>query len=135
MTFSGGCYCGELRYEAQGEPLFKGQCCCRECQHIAGGGTNFFMGMPAAGFRYVKGEPKSFTRPDLDAPGTREFCANCGTHILTRVPSNKAMVVLKIGTLDDPSVYGGPQMAIWTDDKQPYHLIAEGLATYPRFPG
>ena len=26
-------------------------------------------------------------------------------------------VILKVGTLDDPGVYGGPQMAIYTMDK------------------
>jgi len=135
MTLTGRCYCGELRYEAEGEPLFKIQCHCRECQYISGGGANFVMGVPADGFAYVKGAPKSFTRKDLDRPVTREFCPNCGTSILTRVPSNPHMLVLKVGTLDDPSAYGGPQMAIWTDDKQPYHLIAEGVATYPKFPG
>jgi hypothetical protein len=34
---------------------------------------------------------------------------------------------LKIGTLDDPSVYGGAQMAIFTAEGQPFHLIADGV--------
>jgi len=37
MKLTGRCYCGALRYEAGGDPLFKGQCHCRECQYIAGG--------------------------------------------------------------------------------------------------
>jgi hypothetical protein len=135
MALEGGCYCGELRYESDGEPIFRAQCHCRECQYISGGGANFVMGVPTGGFRYVKGAPKGFTRADLDAGVTREFCPTCGTHILTRLPSNPHMLVLKIGTLDHPSVYGGPQIAIWTDDKQPYHLIAEGVAQFPKFPG
>ena len=135
MAITGGCYCGALRYEADGAPVFRGQCHCRECQYVSGGGANFFMGLPAASFRYVKGEPKGFTRADLDTPATREFCAECGTHILTRAPGAVGMVILKVGTLDDPSVYGGPQVALWMDDKQPYHLVAEGVTTFPGFPG
>ena len=34
------------------------------------------------------------------------------------------------GTADDKA-----QAAIWTDDKQPFHMIAEGIATFPKFPG
>jgi hypothetical protein len=34
-------------------------------------------------------------------------------------------VVLKIGTLDNPSVYGGAQKAIFTAEGQPFHLIAD----------
>ena len=58
MTTTGGCYCGEIRYEADGEPVMKGECHCRECQYITGGQANDFMAMPTAGFRYTKGEPK-----------------------------------------------------------------------------
>ncbi len=132
--FTGQCYCGAVRYEADGEPLFRGQCHCRECQYISGGGANYFMIMPAAGFRYVAREPKTFTRSDLANPGTREFCANCGTHLTTRTPRDRNILILKVGTLDDPKLYGGPQAAIWLDDKQPFHLVAEGIATFPGFP-
>jgi hypothetical protein len=135
MSITGRCYCGDLRYETEAAPMAKGACHCRECQYITGGAANLFMVMPAAGFTYVEGEPKGFSRADLDGPATREFCENCGTHILTRTPRNPAIVILKVGTLDDSSLYDGPQMAIWTDDKQPYHLIADGVATFPKFPG
>lgn len=135
MAITGRCYCGALRYEVEGEPVFKGQCHCRECQFITGGGPNIFMGVPAAGLRFVEGEPKGFTREDLEGPATREFCANCGTHILTRTPRNPTVVILKVGTLDDAAVFDGPQIAIWTDDMPPYHRIPEGVATYPKFPG
>ena len=81
MTFEGGCYCGKIRYVAQGEPRLKAQCHCRECQYISGGGPNMFMLMPPEGFRYVSGMPKAFARSDLEQPVTREFCETCGTHL------------------------------------------------------
>ena len=81
MTFEGGCYCGQVRFVAEGEPRLRAQCHCRECQYISGGAPNMFMLMPPEGFRYVSGTPKTFTRSDLDQPVTREFCANCGTHL------------------------------------------------------
>lgn len=135
MKAEGGCYCGDLRYEADGDALLRGQCHCRECQYMTGGGPLFVLGMPEGGFRYAKGAPKAFSRGDLDTPVTREFCENCGTHILSRAPSVPGMVLLKVGTLDDSSLFEGPQMAIFTCDKQPYHLIAEGLPTFERTPG
>jgi hypothetical protein len=39
-------------------------------------------------------------------------------------------VILKVGTLDDPGLYGGPQMAIYTIDKQAFHQIPEGNAEF-----
>lgn len=135
MEIEGGCYCKALRYKAEGAPLFKGQCHCRECQYISGGHPNAVMGMPAATFSYTQGKPKSFSRKDLDAPVAREFCGECGTHILTRAPGVPGAVLLKVGTFDDPSVYGGPQMVIYTIDKQPFQHVPEGVATFERLPG
>ena len=135
MKISGGCYCRALRYEGEAEPVFRAQCHCRECQYISGGGPNFVLGVPETAFRYLAGEPEAFSRKDLENPVSREFCANCGTHILTRAPGEPGVVILKVGTLDDPAAYGGPQIAIWTSEAPPFHQIAEGVHTFPRTPG
>ncbi|HLM12465.1 MAG TPA: GFA family protein [Reyranella sp.] len=133
MKLEGGCYCGKVRYVAEGEPMRKGQCHCRECQFITGGAPNMFVVMPSAGFAYTKGAPKQFTRGDLELPVTREFCPDCGTHMATR-PPGRPVIVVKVGTLDDPKLYGGPQMAIFTIDKQPFHQIPDGLPAFERMP-
>ncbi len=135
MEIEGGCYCGAVRYRAEGEPLFRGQCHCRECQYISGGGPNLTMAMPEAGFRYTRGEPRAFRRPDLESPVTREFCGECGTHLLSRAPGVPGAVLLKVGTLDDPAAFGMPQVAIYTCDMQPFHVIPEGVARFDRVPG
>jgi hypothetical protein len=133
MRLEGGCYCGAVRYVAEGEPALRAQCHCRACQHISGGAPNLFMLMPAEGFTYTKGAPKTYTRPDKVDAVTREFCAACGTHMISRRPGLRP-VVLKIGTLDDPSVYGGAQKAIFTAEGQPFHLIAEGIPAFEGLP-
>jgi hypothetical protein len=133
MKLEGGCYCGKVRYVAEGEPMMKAQCHCRECQYISGGSPNMFMLMPPDGFSYTKGAPKQFARNDLESPVTREFCAECGTHLTTRRPGLPA-VILKVGTLDDPGLYGTPQMAIFTIDSQAFHQIPDGLPAFERLP-
>lgn len=134
MDIEGGCYCGAVRYKATGDPLFKGQCHCRECQYIAGGSPNIVMGVPEATFTYTKESPKAFRRSDLDNPVTREFCADCGTHILAKSPALPGALMLKVGTLDDPSVFAGPDMAIFMIDKQSFHRVPEGVPTFERGP-
>jgi hypothetical protein len=134
MKLEGGCYCGKVRYEAEGEPMMKAQCHCRECQYISGGAPNMFVLMPPDGFKYTKGTPKQFSRSDLEKPVTREFCAECGTHLITW-PQAVPAVVVKVGTLDDPTLFGGPKIAIYTVDKQPFHHVPEGMPAFERLPG
>src|SRR5215468_8327767 len=111
MKLTGGCYCGAVRYEAEGEPMMKAQCHCRECQYITGGSPNMFVAMSPDGFKYTRGAPKQFARKDLEKPVTREFCAECGTHVVTR--PNRPIVVIKVGTLDEPGQIK-PQVATYT---------------------
>jgi hypothetical protein len=133
MKLDGGCYCGKVRYVAEGEPMMQAQCHCRECQYITGGAPNLFLAMPVAGFRYTKDMPKAFKRSDLERPVTREFCAECGTHLATR-PQGFPAVIVKVGTLDDPNQFGAPKLAIYTVDKQAFHHIPDGLPTFERLP-
>jgi hypothetical protein len=44
-------------------------------------------------------------------------------------------VLLKVGTFDDPSVFGGPQVVIYTIDKQVFHRVPEGVPVFERVPG
>jgi len=133
MKLEGGCYCGAVRYVAEGEPMMKAQCHCRQCQYFSGGAPNMFMVMPVDGFRYTKGTPRRFARSDLEKPRTREFCETCGTHLTTRRIGLEA-VILKIGTLDDPALFGGPEVAIYTIDKQAFNHIPEGMPSFERLP-
>lgn len=133
MKFEGGCYCTSLRYVADGEPRLRAQCHCRECQYFSGGGPNYYMLLPPDGFRYAVGTPATFTRNDLPQPVTREFCGACGTHIATR-RLDMPWVILKVGTLDEPAQFGAPTMAIYMIDRQPFHLVPDGLPTFERLP-
>ena len=131
MTMTGGCFCGAVRYAAEGEPLFRGQCLCRTCQKLSGGAGNLFIAVDADGLSFTQGGPREFTRDD--GP-TRGFCATCGTQLTARSPKAAGAVLIKVGTLDDPSIFGAPQVVVWTEEKQAFHPLPPGVPAYPRFP-
>ena len=133
MDFSGRCYCGDVQYEASGDPAIKVQCHCRECQYISGGSANVTIGMPEAGFKYTQGTPKQFARSDLDAPVTREFCPNCGTQVLSKALALPGVMLIKVGTMDDPSIFT-PDIAIFTVDQQGFHHVPDGMPAFERMP-
>jgi hypothetical protein len=52
-----------------------------------------------------RGAPKQFTRKDIDNAATRKSRPQCRTHIATRRPGLR-FVILNAGALDDPKAYG-----------------------------
>ncbi|MFL5298283.1 MAG: GFA family protein [Phenylobacterium sp.] len=132
MPIEGGCFCGAVRFAAEGPLLMRGLCLCRTCQKISGGGGNLFVAVEAAGFAYTAGEPARFQRAP-DAP-MREFCGDCGVQLTARSQRAPTAVLLKVGALDDPALYEGPELVVWTDEKQPFHLVPPGVPAYGRMP-
>ena len=111
----------------------KTQCHCRECQYFSGGHPNVVLGISNSDFKYSKGSPKIYIRKDLDTPRTRDFCSNCGTQLLTRSPSQPDGVTIKVGTLDDPSIFIGADVIVQNADKHSFHKIPKDTPKFKRF--
>ncbi|NQX87678.1 MAG: GFA family protein [Halioglobus sp.] len=135
MKMTGGCYCGNIRYEAEGEPIMRALCHCRECQYISGGAANVALAMPLSGFRYTLGKPRDFKRSDLESPVIRSFCPDCGTSLTSQPPAIPGIIILKVGTLDDPSACGDPEMAMYCSEKQSFHYLPNDMPQFDQFPG
>jgi hypothetical protein len=133
MKVEGGCYCGDVRYLAEGEPMIKAECFCRECQYITGGGGLVVMAMPTEGFALTKGAVKDFKRADLENGVTRQFCPNCGTHLFTRAPGFEVAVIIKVGSMDDPSQFGGADSINFACDAQPYHRLSMDIPVFQKW--
>ena len=131
MKATGGCYCGEIRYEINGALRVTAQCHCRECQYITGGNPAFFAVFSKDDFQYTAGKIATFKRSDLVTPVVRHFCLNCGTAIGNKSWTNPNLMIVKIGTFDDQSFFT-PMLAIFTCDKQSYHYIREGIPTFEK---
>ena len=133
MKITGGCYCGEVRYAIDGDSVAAIQCHCRECQYFTGGQVNTVMFFSKKDFIYTQGIPKKFARSDIDNPVIRQYCGNCGTSIGNESRSRPDTMIIKVGTLDDPSIFM-PETAIFTCDMQDFHSIPQGIPSYDKRP-
>lgn len=126
-TITGGCLCGKIRYEADGEPLVAVRCHCRDCQYASGGEPTAALSIARSALR-VHGEPRVF-QSKADSGGTvfRSFCANCGTPLFSGNETNPEFIAIKLGSLDDPSRFA-PAGHIWTSSAQPWHHINSNAA-------
>jgi hypothetical protein len=99
---SGGCLCGRVRYEADGEPLFGVVCHCRDCQRASGVGHVPVLGFRKSQFK-VSGETTSFSTLGLSGrAAVRHFCAHCGSMLYGLPEVAPDLVTLYAGSLDDP---------------------------------
>lgn len=103
--YTGGCLCGAVRYESNVEPVFAGNCHCKDCQRASGGPYTPAMFFPAAGV-IVTGTTKVY-QAVADSGNTidRHFCPNCGSQLFTRLSAMPDLIGLRAGTLDDSSLY------------------------------
>ena len=103
--YSGQCLCGEISYSVDIEPMFTGNCHCKDCQRSSGSAFIPAMIFPEKHV-VVSGEVKYFeSQADSGHMHKRGFCPNCGSQLFARFSSMPGMLGIKAGTLNDPSNY------------------------------
>lgn len=131
--YSGGCLCGQLRYEADGEPLYAGFCCCADCRKASGSGFIPFMGFAGSAVRFT-GQTRQFvSKAARGGDSVRNFCPVCGGLVFGGIVGEDESHTIYAGSLDDPTIFQ-PQMAIFTRDRPPWVLLPPGLTTFETMP-
>ena len=131
---TGGCLCGQVRYQLTAEPLYQLTCVCTQCQALAGGFGQGSWVVPKDALSFESGEDglKDFTMPGSEKGVVRRFCIHCGTHVVAFGPAHPVVAVL-VGTLDPPAQFS-PQIVIWAKSKRPHHVFPPGIPEFPEYP-
>ena len=133
-NYTGGCQCGDVRYEVTGAPRRLIACHCTDCQLQSGSAFGMTMVVSESDFRILQGELKTFTSTsDAGRGKLAAFCPRCGTRIYHKPEVRPGFVSIKPGTLDDTS-WLKPDMHIWTSHRQPWVVIPESVETHERQP-
>jgi hypothetical protein len=130
---TGGCLCGQVRYEARGEPTFAGQCYCADCRKASGSAFVPFMGFAAAAVTFT-GQTRTFaSRSFRGGEAARNFCPVCGGLVFGGIVGRDTSHTIYAGSLDDPSRFK-PQVAIFARDCPDWATIPAGLAVFETMP-
>jgi hypothetical protein len=130
---AGGCLCGALRYEAEGEPLYAGHCYCGDCRKASGSGFIPFMGFASNAVRFT-GPSRRFTSKAANGnDAVRNFCSECGGLVFGGVVGQSDSFTLYAGSLDDPAGFH-PTIAIFTQGHPDWAVIPPGFAVFERGP-
>jgi hypothetical protein len=123
MIFTGGCYCGAIRYRSELNPVETAYCHCSICRRTTGAPLLAFASFPTDGFTYTKGTPAIF---NSSSHGQREFCSTCGTQICFRTTETADMVDVSSGSLDELDSVA-PTHHIYVADQVSWLKLADQL--------
>ncbi len=130
-TYSGGCMCGAVRYEAAGEPFSVIHCHCHSCRKHNGGPVVTVAGFTAEQVSFSGTERKIYQ----SSPGVgRAFCGNCGTPLTWEGDGGDMgpIVEFHISTFDNPDVLV-PSAHSFHNERIAWFDIADGLPRHDGF--
>jgi len=133
MTYKGSCFCGQVSYTIEAEPLGVRMCWCRDCQKIASGSATVNALFPVDSIAY-SGEMTTFEKvADSGNTVERAFCPKCGSQIFSRPKLADTPTRIRVGTLDNPSAFP-PTAIIWTDSAPTWAVLDPALPHFPKAP-
>jgi hypothetical protein len=134
MAHTGQCFCGQVRYTVDAEPLGARSCWCRDCQRIASGSATVNVLFPEDSVTF-EGEFATIEKiADSGNRVARGFCPKCGSQLFSRTTApTGAPIRIRAGTLDDPELMA-PQETIWVSSAPSWAQIDETLPRHAKAP-
>ncbi len=130
-TITGGCHCGAIRYEVEGEAIVHALCHCRDCRLHAGAPVVGWTMYTDGAVKVIKGEPRVYSSSEH---GRRHFCSDCGTGLFYVNDSLMPGVIdIQSATYDDPEAVP-PTMQIQVAERLGWMQQAHELPAFERFP-
>lgn len=131
--FTGGCFCGAIRYRMQGRPMFIHCCHCTDCQRQTG--TAFALNgmIETDRIELLKGEPVVVSLPtDSGRPHDVYRCEACQSSLWSDYGRRPWVRFLRIGTLDNAGAFS-PDVQIYTRSKLPWVALPVGSRVFEAY--
>lgn len=132
----GGCVCGAVRYECEGEgePVMAAHCHYRDCQKSSGAAMTTVFAVPKAAFRKLQGVTATYCYTgDSGNVVLRHFCPKCGAPLFSDVAVMPELQFVRAASLDAPAKIT-PSMHVYCDSAQPWGIFEDGLPRFGKMP-
>lgn len=131
MANTGGCHCGAIRYQIEGEAIVHALCHCSDCRRSAGAPMVGWTMYPATALKVTKGAPKIYKSSEH---GRRHFCPDCGTGLFYyNEQMLPGIVDIQSATYDNPEAVA-PQAQIQVAERIGWMTTAHELPAFDRYP-
>jgi len=113
---TGGCRCGDIRYELTTEPDEVLVCHCPDCRRSVGAQSVAWVFIELKNFKILTGTPANYH----SSPGVvRSFCGRCGTTLTWMGEKQPGRMDVTLGSLDEPGKFI-PSRAVYRRHKLPW---------------
>ncbi|RHX89344.1 GFA family protein [Leptospira stimsonii] len=134
QTYSGGCACGDIRYNISDEPIFMNDCQCRDCQRMSGTGHGSYLTFPSKTKVNLFGEATRFDMlGDSGNKKTGGFCPRCGSPVYLTFEAMPELFTVHAGSLDDPSRFK-PQVVTYASRGYSWDHLDPSLPKFEKMP-
>lgn len=124
---TGGCLCGEIRYEAHGTPFHPTLCHCSMCRRAAGAPVVAWFSVRRDEYRITAGTPARYaSSPRV----VRTFCPRCGTSLTFESAAHPEEIDVTTASLDDPEAVP-PRDHTRAATRLSWMPVTDGLPVYP----
>ncbi len=128
---TGGCHCGAIRYQVEGELIVHALCHCADCRRHAGAPMVGWTMYAEDAVKVTKGQPKVYASSEH---GRRQFCADCGTGLFyTNANILPGIIDIQSATYDDPDAVPAA-VHIQVAERVRWMESAHELPTFDRYP-
>ena len=124
--FTGGCFCGAVRYRVAAPPRTICLCHCAMCRHSVGAHAVAWATVPRASLAVTAGRP-AWHRSSASA--RRGFCAQCGTSLFFEGDKWPDDIDVTVGSADDASSLA-PTLHVWARKRLPWSATLSRLPAH-----
>ncbi|MDF1548033.1 MAG: GFA family protein [Bacteroidales bacterium] len=132
MKHTGGCLCGEIAFEIDGNFESFYLCHCERCRKDTGSAFAANLFSSSASLRWLKGENKVKTYQLKSTRHIKSFCTNCGS-ALPNIQMDGKLLVVPAGCLNS-EVSIAPQGHIYFASKANWDKDLEKVLRFDQLP-
>ena len=129
QSLTGGCICGQVKYQITDKPLFTQACHCKDCKVLTG--SSYVVNSSILeNTLIVEGEVSSTElKAGSGASYKTYFCTKCGNYVYADYDSAVGRLTVRTKTLDNSEKFP-PQVHIFTKDKDPWLNLSEDVICF-----
>ena len=129
---TGGCSCGQVRYQLLDKPMRVHCCHCTDCQRHTGSAFVLNAIIETSAIKILRGKLHAVPVPRAFAAHDIYRCPDCKVALWSDYGRRTQIRFVRVGTLDDPSGIE-PDIHIYTETKVPWVKLPKGKPAFRRY--